>query len=58
MSLGDELNHECTPERVPMIYFHDKTRVQLFYFDSNTTVPLQCVTLVSWKAFVERVSSG
>jgi len=46
MSLGDELNHECTPERVPMIYFHDKTRVQLFYFDSNTTVPLLCAALV------------
>ena len=25
-------------------------RVQMFYFDSNTTVPLQCVALVVWKS--------
>ena len=30
------------PERV---YYRDKPRVQLFYFDSNTTVPLQCAAL-------------
>jgi len=29
-----------------------------FYFDSNTTVPLQCVALVFWKAYVDRISSG
>ena len=34
------------PERVPIFYYRDKTRVQLFYVDSNTTVLLQCVALV------------
>jgi len=33
------------PERVPIVYYRDKTRVQVFYFDFNTTVPLQCATL-------------
>ena len=43
-----ELNHECThaPERVPIFYYQVKTRVQMFYFDSYTTVPLKCVALV------------
>ena len=36
----------------------NNTRVQIFYFDSNTTVPLQCVALVVWKAYVERMSFG
>jgi len=36
----------------------NNTRVQIFYFDSNTTVPLQCVALVFWKAYVERMSFG
>jgi len=47
-----ELNHECfntidlitrtrTPS-VPIIYFRDKTRVHMFYSDSNTTGSLQC----------------
>ena len=29
-----------------MFYNRDKTRVQLFYFDSNTTLPRQCAALV------------
>ena len=33
-------------ERVPIIYYRDKTRVNMFYFDSNTTVPLHCAALV------------
>ena len=33
------------PERVPIFYYRDKTRIQMFYFDSNTTVPLQCAAL-------------
>ena len=33
-------------------------RVQFFYFDSNTTVPLKCVALVVWKAYVDRLSFG
>jgi len=33
-------------------------RVQMFYFDSNTTIPLQCVALVVWKAYVDRLSFG
>jgi len=41
-----EFNHECAPERVPIFYYRDKTRVQMFYFDSNTTVYLQCTPLV------------
>jgi len=28
----------------------------MLYFDSNTTVPLQYVALVFWKAYVDRVS--
>ena len=38
-----ELNH--APERVPICYYRDKTRVQISYFDSNTTVHLQCAAL-------------
>ena len=30
------------PERVPTLYYRDKTWVQMFNFDSNTTVPIQC----------------
>ena len=37
---------EPEPERVPIIDFRDKTKVQMFYFDSNTTAPLQCDALV------------
>ena len=36
----------------------DKTRVKMFYFDSNTIVPLQCAALVFWKAYVDRMSDG
>ena len=46
------------PERVPIFYYRVKTRVQMFYFDSNTTVSLQCVALVVWKAYVDRMSFG
>ena len=54
-----ELNRECAPERVPIIYFRDKSRVQMFYFDSTTTVPFQCVSLVFVsKAYVDRLSFG
>ena len=35
------------PEFVPMFYYRNKTRVEKFYFDSNTTVPLECVVLVT-----------
>ena len=33
-------------ERVPICYYRDKPRVQMFYFDSNTTVPLKYDALV------------
>jgi len=36
-----ELNHECASS-----HNNDKTQVQMFYFDSNMTIPLQCVALV------------
>ena len=38
-------------DRVPVFYYRNKTRVQMFYFDSNTAVPLQCVALVFLKIF-------
>ena len=49
-----ELNHECASmsdlitrtKRVPIFYYHDKPRVQMFYFDSNTIVPFQSAALV------------
>jgi len=44
-----ELNHECTSERVPMVYYRVNTRVQMFYFDSKTCVPLKCPELAFWK---------
>ena len=56
-----ELNHELqTPERVPIFHYREKTRIQIFYFDSDTTVPLQCAALVCvfWKAHVDRMSFG
>ena len=53
-SVAYELNHDCTslhaPECVPIFYYHDKRRVQMFYFDSNTTVPLQCAAPVFWES--------
>ena len=49
-----ELNHECAsthvPERVPIFYRY-KTQAQMFYFDSDTIVPLQRVALVFWKSY-------
>jgi len=43
-------------------YFHflssNNTRIQIFYFDTNTSVPLQCVVPVVWKAYVDRMSFG
>ena len=41
-----ELTHGCAPERVPIFYYRDKILVQRLYFDSNTTVTLQCAALV------------
>ena len=42
-----ELNHECASIRTSTrVLLRDKTRVHMFYFDSNTNVPLQCVALV------------
>jgi len=46
-----ELNHECTRTSTHTL-FRDKTRLDMFYFDSNTTVPVQCAALV----FLESVS--
>jgi len=44
-----ELNHECAS----IFYYRDKhTDTYMGLFDSNTTVPLQCDTLV----FLESVS--
>jgi len=44
-----ESNHECArteSERIPIIDFRDKTKVQMFYFDSNTTASRQYDALV------------
>ena len=41
-----------------LIYKGDKTRVHMFYFDSNTTAPLRCDALVVRKAHVDTMSSG
>jgi len=30
----------------------------MFYFNSNTTVPLKCIALVVWKASVDKMSFG
>ena len=59
-SLGAyELNHKSlAPERVPMFYYCVNTQVQMFYFDSNTFVPLECPELAIWKANVDRVTFG
>ena len=42
-------------ELVPIFYHRDKTRVHMFYFDSNTCVPLKCPELALWKADVDRM---
>jgi len=34
-----ELNHKCA-RRSTYIVFCDKTRIQIFYFNSYTTIPL------------------
>ena len=31
---------------IPIFYYREKTREQMFYFDSNTTITLQCAALV------------
>ena len=36
----------------------NNTRVQMFCFNYNTTVPLQCVALVVWKAYVDKSFGG
>jgi len=42
---AEELNHECVRTSVPIIYFRNKTWIQMFYFDSNMTLPLKCAAL-------------
>ena len=53
--LGDHglrsLNREDSAKYTITITYRDKTRVQMFSFDSNTTVPLQYDAL----AFLESV---
>jgi len=51
----NEITSAHAPERVPIFYYRDKARVQMFYFDSNTTVPLQCAVLV---VFGKRMLTG
>ena len=41
-----------------MFYYRVKTQVQMFYFDSNTFVPLKCPELAFWKADVHRMTFG
>jgi len=41
-----------------MDYYRVNTRVQMFYFDSNTFVPLECPELAFWKADVYRMTFG
>jgi len=41
-----------------MIYYRVNTRVQMFYFEYNTTEPLQSAALVAWKAYVDSMSFG
>jgi len=41
-----------------MIYYRVNTRVQIFYFDYNTFVPLKCPELAFWKADVDRMTFG
>ena len=46
-----ELNHECASLQAPeLVYYRVKPRVQMFYFDSYTFVPLKCDALVFCKA--------
>ena len=39
-----------TSALTPIFYYRDKTRVHMFYFDSNTTVSLQCAALVFFES--------
>jgi len=41
-----------------MFYYRVNTRVQMFYFDSNTFVPLKCPELAFCKAYVDRMTFG
>ena len=42
--------NEITIALVPITCYRDKTRVQMFYFDSNTIVPLHCAALGFWES--------
>ena len=59
-----ELNPECdgTSDLITCnrTSTYNKTRVHMFYVDSNTTVPLKCVTLVFFGKLmlIDRLSSG
>jgi len=41
-----------------MVYYRVNTRIQMFYFDSNTCVHLKCPELAFWKAEVDRMMFG
>ena len=47
-----ELNHNYSK------FIHALKHGYIFFFNSNTTVPRQCVALVFLKAYVDRMSSG
>ena len=49
-------NYYTHQNECAIIYYRNKTWVQMFYFD--TTIPLQCAALVLWKANVDRITSG
>ena len=56
-----ELNHEGATRKSTYILFCDKTRVQMFYFDSKTTrpnVPFLWAALVFQKAYIDRKLFG
>ena len=41
-----------------MVYYRVNTRVQMFYLDSNTFVPLTCSELAFWRADVDGMTFG
>jgi len=41
-----------------MVYYRINTRVHMFYFESNTFVPLKCTEPAFWKAVVDRMTFG
>jgi len=41
-----------------MFYYRVNTRVHMFYFNSNTFVPLKCPELAFWKGDVDRMTFG